>query len=311
MISKIKKTLNRIYSQLLIYNNPFYFYGIPNCDYLIKGQSVLLKKMDLRLNRKEGESLLKGYPYAIKIIEALNAKFSVQDKSIFLQIQNLKFQINSAEELFIIYEVFVTEVYNFNCLRDTVFIDVGMNSGVTTLFYAKNPLIKKIYSFELFRPTFLLGQRNLKFNKEVVQKIEAYNYGLSNKSFESTLDYSLSRKGRMGLKGLPFDEQFNDVQKENVVVKDISEIFEAIIAASGEMDIAVKMDCEGEEYNLIESLASSKLLGKLTAVMIEWHYHKPVEIIDHLRKLGFYVFSQTLPSLDSGIIYASKGQGHF
>lgn len=305
----LKKVLTALYNRLVLYNNPFYFYGIPNEDYSIEGQLVRLKKLNLVVNRFAGESILKGYPYALKIIDNLGGKFWIEKESLFLKIGDLKFQINSAEELFIIYEVFLTEVYKYNCLRETVFIDIGMNSGVTTLYYARNPLIKKIYSYELFKPTFQLGEQNLKLNMQYAHKVTAYNYGLSNREFESTINYSLSRKGRMGLNGLPHNEQFHDAKGENVIVKDINEVFERIILESGKFDILVKMDCEGEEFNLMNSLSESGLLGKLSVLMIEWHYKRPLEIESQLKAFDFHVFSQMLPSLDSGMIYASKREG--
>ena len=301
-----KNILTKLYNKVVLYNNPFYFYGIAKDDYSISGQLVTLKRINLSVNRFTEGSIIKGYPWALIIHESINGKFSIKNENILLQIGDLKFQINSAEELLIIYEVFIQGVYKYHCLKETVFVDVGMNSAITTLFYAQNPLVKKIYSFELFNPTFLLGKQNIKLNENYAHKIEALNYGLSDKNFQSTLDYSLSKKGRMGLKGLPYDEKFFDVKKENVFVKDIKDIFDSIISESGDMDITVKMDCEGEEFNLIHRLSESRLLEKITILMIEWHYKNPSEIEQQLRAFDFHIFSQTLSSMDSGMIYASK-----
>ena len=302
----LKNIFNTLYNRLILFNNPYYFYGIPNVDYVKRGDSVELKKIGLTVHQKEGDSLIKGYFYAIKIKQALNGKFTLVNGGVFLAIGPLQFRINSAEELFIVYEVFICEDYKYCCLRDTVFVDIGMNAGITTLYYAQQPLVKQIYSFELFRPTFMLGEQNLKLNETFSGKVKAFNYGLSNRSYTTTLDYSLTRKGRMGLKGLPGDEQFSDAVNETVIVKDIAEVFETLIAASGSSDIIVKMDCEGEEYNLIERLSNSGLLGKLTVLIVEWHYIRPTAIENQLKAADFHVFSQTLPTLDSGIIYAGK-----
>ena len=110
----------------------------------------------------------------------------------------------------------------------------------------------------------------------------------------------------MGLKGLPPDEHFADARKEEVVVKDIKGAFEEIISASAGMELVVKMDCEGEEFNLINRLAESGLLGKLTILIIEWHYIRPTEIERHLKAHDFHIFSQRLPDLNSGMIYATR-----
>jgi len=308
MKSRLKNLLASLYNRIILFNNPYYFYGIPKDDYITEGEHVFLKKFGLPVHPEKHASLIKGYAHAASIQTALNGKFTVQKDFVYLEILDLKFQINSAEELFIIYEVFVTNDYKYGCLRDSVFIDIGMNAGVTTLYYARNPLVKKIYAFELFRPTYLLGLQNLKLNEKFTHKVTAVNVGLSSKTFKTALEYSPSRKGRMGLKGLPSDETFQDTVKEEVEVRDIHDAFSEIIAASANMDIIVKMDCEGEEYTLVNRLAETGLLSRLNALIIEWHYRDPEEMEQQLRNYDFQCFSQTLPSLDSGMIYAARGK---
>ncbi len=300
----LKKIIQALYEKLVRINNPFYDYGIPREDYSINDGTLNLKKLNLEFAKHEGESVLRGYPFALKIQQAVGGKFTVEGGKVFLKIRSLTFQINSSEEIFIVYEVFVTGAYRYNCLRETVFVDIGMNSGITTLFYAQDPLVKKVYAYELFRPTFLFGMQNLHLNSDCASKVHAFNYGLSNRTFHTTLDYSVSRKGRMGLNGLPSDENFPDATSENVVVMDIVQVFEEIIPTSLMQDLVVKIDCEGEEFNLIESLSNSGQLGMIAVVMIEWHYLSPTRIEDCLKSFGFHVFSQTLPGLNSGMIYA-------
>lgn len=311
LANMLKINLQALYERILRFNNPYYFYGVANSDYSLKDGIIQLKKLNLELPELEAVSILRGYPFALKIQDGVGGKFSWENEKVFLRINGLVFRINSSEEVFIIYEVFVTGVYRYLCARETVFVDIGMNSGVTTLFYAQDPLVKKIFAFELFKPTFLMGRENLDLNPNYKGKVEAFNYGLSNKTFESTIEYSISRKGRMGLKGLPADEQFTDVTREQVTVKNIDLVFEEIISASLEQDIVLKIDCEGEEFNLIESLAKSGQLGNLVVVMIEWHYVRPAEIENQLSAFDFHIFSQMLSGLDSGMIYASRRHTKF
>jgi FkbM family methyltransferase len=303
----IKKTINKLFQNFLIWNNPFYFYGIPKKDYSIHNEYFHLNKLGLQVRKGSSQmAIIKGYPFALKIKEILSGKFTIANENVLLELKDLKFKINSAEELFIIYEVFGMHVYKYCLMKDTCFVDIGMNSCITTLYYAQNPMVKKIFAYELFKPTFLLGKKNLTLNEKYSDKVKAFNYGLSNKDYQTSIDYSLSRKGRMGLNGLPNDEIFEDVTREDVIVKDISSEFESIISDSSNHDIIVKMDCEGEEYNLIQRLADRGLLAKLTILIIEWHYVHPVEMENYLKASNFHVFSQTLPSLDSGMIYAGN-----
>lgn len=301
----IGKLFAWLYNKLALFNNPYFFVGIPKSDYIIENKKIFLPKLALSFGINDSNVILAGYPHAIKIVSATNAKFRIEGKNVFVVINDLNFKINSAEELFILYEVFVAETYRYHCLRDSVFVDIGMNSGITSLYYAQNPLICSVYSYELFKPTFLLGMENLKLNS-VSKKIQAFNYGLSNKSFRSKLKYSLNKKGRMGLNGLPLDEKFYDVSEEEVEVRDVSLILENIASASNDLDLIVKMDCEGEELNLIRRLYETGLLAKISVLLIEYHYILPNEIEELLGTFNFHVFSNAFSTMDSGMIYAGK-----
>ncbi|HWA33284.1 MAG TPA: FkbM family methyltransferase [Cyclobacteriaceae bacterium] len=302
----LKQAFGSLLQSVLTLNNPYYFFGLPKADYVIRGSQISLKKLGLEFSRGQFESVIESYPFAIKIAEHLGGKFSIAENELFLKVDGLIFRINSAEEIFILFEVFVCGVYRYMCTRDSVFIDIGMNSAATTLFYAREPLVTQVYSFELFRPTFQLATTNLELNPRYAAKVEANCYGLSDKATEATLDYSPAKKGRMGLKGLPQNERFPDIRKESVVVKDVLPEFERIINAAGKKDIIVKIDCEGEEYAIVARLWQTGLLSKLTVLMIEWHYTSPAVLVGQLQESGFHIFFQTLPSLDSGMIYACR-----
>jgi len=304
----IRKTLRQLYDRALILNNRFYFYGVPKSDYKLRDDKIELTKLDIVLDegRNTEFSIIKGYPYAVKIKQALQARFRVAGDDVFVEFNDLKLRINSAEELFIIYEVFVLREYNYQCRQPAALIDIGMNAAITSLFYAQNPLIEKIFAFELFSPTYQLGMFNLELNPTVSSKVVAQNVGLSDKDICMELEYSPSRKGRMGLRGLPTDESFVDTKKEQVVVRDIAAILEGIIAECPQLDIVIKMDCEGEEFNLIRRLGMTTLLEKINVLMIEWHFTAPTEIENILKRFGFNVFSQRQPTLNSGMIYASR-----
>jgi hypothetical protein len=108
----------------------------------------------------------------------------------------------------------------------------------------------------------------------------------------------------MGLNGLPPDEQFADAKREEVEVKDISVVFESILSKTNRLDVVVKIDCEGEEFNLISRLSETGLLSKIKALMIEWHYRSPQELEVYLERSGFQTFSLTDSGFNSGMIYA-------
>ena len=53
----------------------------------------------------------------------------------------------------------------------------------------------------------------------------------------------------------------------------------------------LKMDCEGEEFSIIDDLNVYNLLEKFSFVMIEWHHRNPDAIKKTLLENGFSVYS--------------------
>jgi len=74
----------------------------------------------------------------------------------------------------------------------------------------------------------------------------------------------------------------------------------------GNIDL-LKMDCEGAEYEILESMAATGHLSKVRAAALEWHHYPGGEGLSDLLELldGFSL--QTLEyhdTGDSGILYA-------
>ena len=69
------------------------------------------------------------------------------------------------------------------------------------------------------------------------------------------------------------------------------------------IDGALKMDCEGYEYNIIDG-ASDKTLLAFTDVVIEYHDH-PKNLPNRFKHLGFKV-SLTKPDNWLGLLWATQ-----
>lgn len=210
------------------------------------------------------------------------------------------------EILLIISEVFANGSYNIiNSIPDMVVIDIGMNVATTSLFFASKKNVSKIYSYELFPITYEIALKNIMANP-FGNKIIPQKYGLGKEDGKLVLPYSTKQKGRMGLNGLPKDNQYNNFTMQEVFLKKVSNEIKEIVSKNEGKYIVCKIDCEGAEYEIIEDLYNNSLINKIDAYMIEWHYKKPDTILEALQKNNFTIFYSTFTSDDSGMIYATK-----
>jgi hypothetical protein len=94
-----------------------------------------------------------------------------------------------------------------------------------------------------------------------------------------------------------------------VSVRDAGEVLGPIIESARErgLDVIVKMDCEGSEYAICESLVRNDLLRHITAFMVEWHAifgdKSQADLTRPLREAGFLIFDRSPPS-GNGFFYA-------
>lgn len=69
----------------------------------------------------------------------------------------------------------------------------------------------------------------------------------------------------------------------------------------------LKMDCEGEEYNIFDTLKKNDIIGKFDIIMLEWHYKGSEMLEEVLKERGFSYF-KFIRDKDTGLIYAIKNK---
>ncbi len=294
-------------------SNKFAHYGIKKEDYTIENGIINFHKLNIILPHEKAYPLLEEYGSAVKLKDKKNALFFVNtDKNLSVEIEGVTFTINDEEELFILTEVFLEGSYNFiTPLKQKIaVIDIGMNVGVTSLFFASKPQVEKIFSFEPFKPTYKMAITNIKNNPAFGNKITACNFGLAKNEQQLQVAYSLKQKGRMGLNGLPQSTvEKNDAAQQTIQLKPVSEQFSSIKEKVADNFIVCKMDCEGAEYDIIDTLFETQLLSLPDVYFIEWHYKSPDTIISKLLQCNYNVIGTTFRPLHSGMIYAVKIRG--
>jgi len=217
-------------------------------------------------------------------------------------IENLAFVLNSSEELFILEEVFIDGIYNVELNQPFVFIDIGMNVGITSLFFAKKAMCKKVIAFEPFQPTLLLAKKNFEKN-EISKKIQVNEIGLGYPTRTVVVSYSDENKGCVGIGGAVSSiARKKDVREEQLRIMDV---FEALNDIADER-IILKIDCEGSEYEIMERLNDTRLLSRFDAIMIEWHFKGAASLQKMLLDNNFKILSTGEHNLNAGMLYAFK-----
>jgi len=210
------------------------------------------------------------------------------------------------EALGITKEVFLQKDYAVNFVNDAALIDIGLNRGIASLFFATYPNIKKIYSFEPFKPTFELAKKNLELNPQLSEKINAFNFGLG--KAETTLELPYMDKATGGMSTThDVCRGEKDIRKETVVIKDAAKEITPILAENKDRHIIVKCDCEGAEFEIFERLNEEKLIRNIDVILMEYHFNKPDGLVSILTKNRFAVSTKVLSEkMSTGYIYAVR-----
>lgn len=227
-------------------------------------------------------------------------------EGVLARFNGLQIYIESPEEFFIIKEVFIEKDYNLLSNDDLVVFDIGMNIGISSLFFALNKNVNKIYSFEPVLPTYTQAVYNLGLNTAYSKKVEAFNFGLGGSTRVEKVLYNAQAKGNCGIRldsSLVLDK--NNAEEIQINIKNIAEVLPNLLAKHAEQKKVLKIDCEGAEYEILEKLSELNLLVDVDVLLIEWHDKGAKILEDLLIKNNFRIISRYLTSI-TGMIYAFK-----
>jgi FkbM family methyltransferase len=198
-------------------------------------------------------------------------------------------------------------VYKVHCNSKSILIDIGFNIGATSLFFAQYENVEHIYAFEPFKETYEQAVDNLKLNKNLQNKITAYNYGLSDKEEIKNVLYSKKRSGSMSVMSDFYHSELKvkDMHLSKVTLKAADKEISNIISKTTNQ-IILKMDCEGSEYAIIDLLNKSGVLKDIDCILLEWHFKGTDSILNTLKQNNFTYFSLYDLNENYGMIYAVK-----
>jgi len=227
-------------------------------------------------------------------------KLTKKDHVIFETRSGLKIKIRvNSTDLMAFTHVWMIQEYsddNFSINNDDVIIDVGAHIGLFALFASQFCKNGKIFCYEPIKENYKILIENIEMNQ--IQNIFPNNLAVTKETSKVKIFLNDDQSGHS-----MFTQNKNFVEVDS---KSLSDIF--IDNGIKECDF-LKLDCEGAEYEIVESL-SADLFTKINKTVIEYHMvdTKPElleQLINKLKQFSFSVHTRSLFA-DIGFLFAKK-----
>lgn len=222
-------------------------------------------------------------------------------------VQGLSFKVASLSNMAVLHEIFIQRIYDIEVESpELVVLDIGMNIGVASHFFATLPNVKAVYGYEPFPQTFQEALYNSSLNPTLKNKLVQFNIGISDRTCKKNI--TLFESGSLSASTIETTTNFAKIEGQEVQVELIAakELLTSIKVKHPDTPLLLKIDCEGEEYAIFESLKNTGLMKNVTVILVEWHQRglKPIAtfLIDH----GFQFHHIPNELLNCGMVYAFK-----
>lgn len=274
-----------------------------------KNGRLWLQDFNIDIDLNKHEHILRGIRSICFLKHNTNFKLILTDKDeVMANVDDCNLYINSKEEIQLLNEVFAEHMYDIELPYQSIVLDIGMNIADTALYFASKKNVDLVRGYEPFKPTFEKALRNLELNPGLTSKIEAYNYGLSNREDNLECRYSTEHKGSTGISCILWYGEITDITKERIKIKPAADEVRRAKNDFPDHGLVLKVDCEGSEFEIIESLNKEKLLDQIDVILLEWHEKSPQVIVDALLKSGFVIFKKNNFNSHIGMLYAFRQQ---
>ena len=205
----------------------------------------------------------------------------VENRHIVTTPDGVKVALVKRTDYDVFHEIFSYSYYGIDVLPETVIIDIGMNIGMATLYFASKKEVAKVYGYEPFSDTYMQAVDNINLNPQLSKKVKACNVGLGKKNMrlDAAVNTSMTawRSIRNKTDGQPF---------ENIEMRNAAEVIISILEENKNARIGLKIDVEGSEFEIFDSIKETDILEHLDFVIMEYHRH-PDTILKQLRENGF------------------------
>lgn len=240
-----------------------------------------------------------------------------KDGKIRINAKGHEFKVGSFDEYENVKEVFKNDIYQYrinNQKKDIVF-DVGGSIGDSALYFLTLSNVEKVYMYEPFPDTYTRARENL-LDFCDTERLEMNLYGISDVSEQRQIVYNanmscgqstiidIRQKAKNIYIGMGLIRE-SDEQSQIIEVRRATEVFEPLVKKHAGNNLILKMDCEGEEYNIFKDLSESGILSQFHFIMLEWHYQGKERLLNDLYEAGFSYWCID-KAADMGLVYAYK-----
>lgn len=224
------------------------------------------------------------------MISEIEYPSNIIDYSVSLKGKDISIKIPSYE-VFRIEEIFGENEYlvpGMENIESPVIVDVGANVGVFSLYVKLMNPSAELYCYEPAPNALSLLHQNLNNHEDVV----VHECGLSNVHGTAQIQLNARNTGQSSL-----------IKGANNLLGEVEiELREGVSIFSDnqieDIDI-LKIDTEGSEVAILQSLSEGGKLGKIKFIVLEYHSEFDRREIDQLLK-GFTVFGLSSHSLNLG-----------
>jgi FkbM family methyltransferase len=252
-------------------------------------------------------SFMRDHKPMLKRLHDMGVKMAIVGDHMVMEKAGVRFNARVYDDVNFVHELFVINAYNLLFERPTCIIDIGMNVALASLLFATKPFVEEVHAFEPFEATHKRGIANIELNPELALKITVNNFGLGD-NVEGDVALNICDSSDSG--GMStLDREGGTLMR--IPMRDAATALRPIIdsAKARGLEVIVKIDCEGSEFDVFASLARSDLLKEIRGFMVEWHRvfegRDQEELVSPLLAGGFIVFDVTPPE-GNGFFYAVR-----
>lgn len=170
-------------------------------------------------------------------------------------------------------------------LKTGTFIDIGANQGLYSLLAGRNRDIRKIYAFEPQPNVFARLRKNI--DKNGFANIESFPFAISSKAGKSLIYVPEGHSGAATLS----DRDIGATSRDSVSIESVDQSFlDNQIRIDTDDRIAIKIDTEGHEEEVIGVLRKSRLWDRVFNIFYEVderYLKNHQQLLDSLLSEGF------------------------